>query len=93
MTYKRMKHFFDVYNKVLQKYKILPNMIFNCGECGVVIDAPARENFSKKGKRRVLVRASGNRTMVTLLACGSATGTLIPPTIAFPGRRLSSACL
>lgn len=50
MTCKRMKHFFGVYNKVLQKHKILPNLIFNCDECGVVIDASTQKAFAQKDK-------------------------------------------
>lgn len=87
---KRFVHFFEIYKKNLDKYNYSPSKIFNMDEMGVLIDQPPKYTFTQRGKRDVHVRTSGNRTLITIVGCGSATGYAVPPCIIYPGARLNS---
>ena len=42
-----------------------------------------------KGTKKVHCRTSGNKMQITILACASAAGTMIPPMVIFEGKRLN----
>lgn len=93
LVYKRVKHFYDSFKDVIENYNIDPSRLWNADECGIQIDAPLRETFTKKGRKKVHVKTTGNRTLITLMGCGSATGNSIPPALVFPGKKLTKAML
>ncbi len=49
LIYRRIQHFFNAYNDVVAGKNITSDRIYNCDEVGVIIDAPPRETFAKKG--------------------------------------------
>jgi hypothetical protein len=58
-----------------------------------LIDALPRESFFKKGRKRLYVRATDNRKLITVMACESAVGNFIPPFLVYPFRKLTKSML
>jgi hypothetical protein len=86
---KRIKHFFQTYVKVIEEKNIPPEKIYNCDEVGIIIDAPPKETFTKRGTKRTYVRTSGNRVLISMMGCVSAIGNFVPPAFVFPGKKLT----
>ena len=73
-----------LYN-VLEERQLLnkPGQIFNCDETGVPLVAHTGQDIVEKGLHHPYVATSGDKKYLTVLACVSATGYVIPPTIIF----------
>ena len=64
-----------------------PACVFNCDETGVPLDfRPSRVVAAKKA-RNVWSISSGDKTQITVMGCGNAAGTMIPPLVVFKGVR------
>ncbi len=48
------------------------------------------KHLQKKGKKRVYVRTTGNRTLISMMGCASASGVSVPPALVYPGKRLNA---
>jgi len=68
-----------------------PERIFNMDEKGCQLSLyHQRRVLAKKGSKRVHLVAPEHGENVTIVACGSATGIVIPPMIIFKGQRKKS---
>ncbi|GAA6089591.1 uncharacterized protein LOC113031129 [Tachysurus ichikawai] len=77
--------FFDNLERVMQKYKIGPNDIWNTDETGVTTVHRPNKVVARKGHKQVGSLTSAERgTLVTIAAAVSATGNSIPPYFVFP---------
>ena len=46
-------------------------------------------NITEGNEKKVHCQTSGNKMQITILACGNAAGTMIPPMVIFEGKRLN----
>ena len=78
--------FFSLYKGLLEKYSFSPNRIYNVDEKGVsTVHNNPPKILSLKGKKQVGCIASGERGVnTTLVLCGNALGTMVPPLFVFP---------
>ena len=53
------------------------------------LDHKPEKNIAKKGARNVTVHTSGGKTNITVIACGSAAGQVIPSMVLFQGKKLN----
>jgi len=68
-----------------------PNKIFNMDEKGCQLSLHHPQNvLAKKGSKRVHLVAPEHGENVTVVACGSASGLVIPPMVIFKGQRKKS---
>ena len=73
--------YFDLLEETLSKNGILdkPAVIFNVDKTGMPLDHKPEKAIAEKGARIVTAHTSGDKTNITVIACGSAAGQVIPP--------------
>lgn len=77
--------FFQVYEEVIDKYKITPEKIYNVDETGVSTVQNPPKIFASKGKKQVGTLAGAERGIhITVVCCTNPIGNYIPPTFIFP---------
>ena len=86
-------HYFDLLKKTLEENGLInsPERIYNIDETGVPLDPKAPNVVAKKGTKKVRYRSTGKKCQITVVACGSATGQIIPPTVIFESKRVNNA--
>ena len=65
-----------------------PWRIYNVDEAGMPLDPRKPRVVAKLGTKKVRVMGSGNKHQITVVACASATGYVIPPMVIFEGKNL-----
>ena len=88
-------NYFKELDKILTKYDIKdePSMIYNVDEKGIMTGGSKPPNIvAAKGKVAQVVTSERSQT-VTVLGCGNAMGTAIPPFFVFPGKRMLPSLL
>lgn len=65
-----------------------PWRIYNVDETGMPLDPRKPRVVTKLGTKKVRVMGSGNKHQITVVACASATGHVIPPMVIFEGKNL-----
>jgi len=77
--------YFTLLQSVMQEHKILnsPGQIYNVNESGVPLDPKAPNVMAKTGAKKVQYRSTGRKRQITIVACGSATGQVIPSSVIF----------
>jgi len=58
-----------------------PGQIYNVDESGVSLDPKAPNVVAKTGTKMVQYSSIGRKGQITIVACGSATGEVIPPSV------------
>ena len=83
--------YFDLLKETLTKNGLLDNpiAIFNVDEMGMPLDHKPEKAIAKKGARNVIAHTSGDKTNITVIACGSAAGQVIPPMVLFQRKKLN----
>lgn len=77
--------FFENYGKVMDRFRFLPNCIFNIDETGITTVAQAPKVIAATGKKQVGQIVSGERgELVSFCGIVSAAGTTLPPVLIFP---------
>ena len=86
-----MDHYFKLLKDTFDQYDFAshPELIFNMDETGMPLCPRPPKVVARKGQKKVRYRTSGQKSQVTVLACGSATGQVIPPFIIFAGKQIS----
>ncbi|XP_072039761.1 uncharacterized protein [Amphiura filiformis] len=65
-----------------------PNFIWNCDECGVPLDFRPKEGcYLSRKASNVWSLNSGDKTNITVMGCGSASGKMMPPLVIYKGVR------
>ena len=85
-----LSHFYDVVEFVVRVDGAdrMPSTIFNCDEVGIGLDfKPAKVVCSRKTCLWSL--NSGDKTNITVMGCGSASGDMIPPLVIYKGKRVN----
>ena len=65
-----------------------PWRIYNVDETGMPLDPRKPRVITKLGTKKVRVMGSGNKHQITVVACASATGHIVPPMVIFEGKNL-----
>ncbi len=65
------------------------NLSITMDETGMPLCPPPPRIVAKKGQKKVRYRTSGQKSQVTVIGCGSATGQVIPPFIIFSGKQIN----
>ncbi len=79
-----LKHTYDQFD-----FAKNPESIFNMDETGMPLCPRPPKIIARRGQKKVRYRTSGLKSQVTVLACGSATGQVIPPFIIFAAKQIS----
>ena len=77
--------YFDLLEEVLVQNNILnkPSQIFNFDETGVPLSFSPPRVLARKGQKHVYSVRTGDKSQVTVLACASAAGYVLPPHVIF----------
>ena len=88
-----MKQYFDLLEDVLTEHNLkdLPSQIYNIDESGMPLDPKALNVVTKPGVKKVRSRSTGHKGQITIVACGSAVGQIIPPMVIFDAKKLCHA--
>ena len=86
-----MDDYFDQLKKTLEKNNLMknPSQIYNVDETGMPLDHHPPKVVAVKGQKKVRSRTSGNKSQVTVIACVSATGHVLPPFVIFDAKQLN----
>ena len=66
-----------------------PTFIYNMDESGMPLDHKQLKRIALKGSKKVHGQASGDKSQVTIVACASAAGTVLPLMVNFKGKKLN----
>ena len=91
ITAENMDHYFNLLKGVYDEFDFNehPESLYNMDETGVPLCPRPPKIIAKKGQKKVRYRTSGQKTQITVLACGSATGQVQPPYIVFAAKQIS----
>ena len=84
--------YYDLLEETLIKNDLMdkPGQIFNCDESGFPLDHKPGKVIGLKGQKSLNLTTSGDKAQVTVLACVSATGYVMPPMVIFDWKRLKA---
>lgn len=83
-------YFYDKLGDLMEKYKFIPNNIYNCDETGITTVTDPGKVLAQKGQRRVGSVTSGERgSNITVMCAMSAAGNFIPPMFIFARQRMT----
>ena len=88
-----MNHYFDLLEKTLKDNNLMncPSQIYNFDESGMPLDPKAPNIVAQTGTKKVRYRSTGRKGQITIVACGNATGQVMPPTIIFEAKKVNPA--
>lgn len=86
-----IEKYFDYLEETLMENQILddPASIFNCDETGVPLNAKPLKTVHKCGSKNATYVTGSGKTQISVLACCSATGYVLPPYIIFDRKTLN----
>ena len=86
-----MDNYFLLLKDTLEKYDLLnnPSQLYNVDETGMPLDHRPPKIVTTRGQRKVRCRTSGNKSQITVIACVSAVGQVIPPFVIFDSKSLN----
>ena len=91
ITKENMDHYFTLLRQTLTDNNLLdkPAYIYNMDESGMPLDHNQPKRIAPKGMRKVHGLSSGNKTQITIVACGNAAGQMLPPMVILKGERFN----
>ena len=83
-------HYYDLFEATLSRNRILnkPMQIFNCDESGFPLEHKPEKVIALKGMRQINTHTSGEKAQITVLACASACGYVMPPMVIYDRKNL-----
>ena len=66
-----------------------PECIYNMDKTGVPLEPCPPKIIAPKGQKKIRYRTSGQKSQITVIGCGSATGQVLPPFIIFAVKQLN----
>ena len=83
--------YYDLLETVMEENDLWdkPGQLYNVDETGMPLDPPKLRVCARKGQKKVRQRGSGNKSQITVVSCGSATGHVIPPFVIFEGKNFN----
>ena len=91
VTEENMQHYFSLLRKTLEEHDLLnkASRIYNMDETGMPLDAKQLKRVALKGVKKIQGPSSGNKSQITVVACGNAAGHTIAPMVIFKGERFN----
>jgi len=88
MDFKKVQRYFEALHGLLQKTGVseCPKRIWNMDETGLQLEHKPQRVIAQKGVKYLHARTSGNREMLTVIACVNAAGDRIPPHVIAKGK-------
>ena len=85
------ENYFSLLRETLEEHglKNRPGQIYNCDESGMPLEHTPPKTIAIKGTKKVRQITCGNKTQISILACGNAFGEVIPPMVIFSGKRFN----
>ena len=85
-----ISNYFDLLEETLLKNGLYndANRIYNCDKSGFPLDHEPGKVVGEKGLKDLSVATSGDKAQLTVLACVSASGHILPPLVMFDRKRL-----
>ena len=82
-----ISQYFKFLKETLEQNKLMnsPQQIYNVDETGVPLDPSV---VTATGSKKVRVRSTGKKGQVTVVACGNASGQVLPPMLIFDAKKL-----
>jgi len=76
-----MKNYFSMLKDTLTKHGLLnsPSQLYNVDKVGMPLDHQPPKVVTTRGQKKVKSRKSGNKSQISVIACVSAVGHVIPP--------------
>lgn len=84
-------HYYDLLEATLSQNHILnnkPMQIFNCDESVFPLEHKPEKVIGLKGMRQINTHTSGEKAQITVLACASASGYVMPPMVIYDRKNL-----
>ena len=84
-------NYFDLLESTLLENDLcdMPCQIFNVGESGMSLDPPSLKVVTKLGVKHSQAVSTGCKTNITVVACCSTAGAVIPPMVIFDRKTLN----
>ena len=91
VTKDNMKKYFSLLKETLVSNNLLdkPSCIYNMDESGMPLDYKQPKRIAPKGMKKVHGLSTGNKSQITIVACGNAAGPTLPPMVIFKGERFN----
>ena len=88
-----LHQYFSLLQDTLKEHGLMdkPHQIYNVDESGIPFDHKTPNVITEKNVKKVRYRTSGRKGQVTIVACASAAGQVIPPMIIFDAKNLQHA--
>ena len=88
-----ISHYYNLLETTLQENNLFnsPSQIYNVDETGIPLDPKAPNIVAKTGAKKVRYRSTGRKGQITVVACASAAGQVLPPTVLFDAKKVSHA--
>ena len=85
-----INHYYNLLEETMKDNQLLnaPHLIFNCDETGMPLCSRPGKRVGIKGSKHVRICNSGLKTNITVLACTSAGGYVMPPFIIYQRKNL-----
>ena len=85
-------NYFDLLEKTMEDNELIstPTQIFNCDETGIPLDPKPPKAIVLKGVKHPRTITTGNKAQITVLACCSAAGYVLPPFVVYDRKTLKS---
>ena len=87
-----LQNYFDLLQQTLFDNGLMsmPSQIFNCDETGLPLDPKPPKVIVQKGTKHPRAVTSGNKAQITVLACCSAAGYILPPFVIYDRKSLKA---
>ena len=81
INHRTINNYFDLLKEIMDEFhfEAHPEAIDNMDETGVPLDPHPPKVVAARGQKKVRYRSCGQKSQLTVIACGSATGQVIPP--------------
>lgn len=84
-----LDRYFDMLEDIVTKNSLPSGRIFNLDETGMPLQHRPGKRIALRGQKHVNVLTSGNKTNITVLACVSASGFVMPPMVIYSRKNLN----
>ena len=91
-TAETLKNYFELLKKVFDENDLMdkPAQLYNMDETGMPLEHRAPNVVTKKGKKKIRYRSTGNKAQITVVGCVNAVGNAIPPMVIYSAKSFNA---
>ena len=88
-----ISHYYNLLETTSQENNLFnsPAQIYNVDETGIPLYPKAPNIVAKIGTKKLRYRSTERKCQITVVACASAAGQVLPPTVLFDAKKVSHA--